>query len=288
MRVFIKKILFFSISFLILNFIGFKIVYEKYLGPYELEVNFKCKNFILGDSQGRAVGTKGEKFGVFNFSANSDSYQDIYRKLTFLNESGEEIDTVFLSVNDHTLSEYREKRNNQDRSLFFEVKDGVFSEFKYLAFNRFLVLTNSKYRDVIKLSLEKCEKEEIGRVWADFDSTKRVEQAKKRLNNQFTKHKKSNLMKTYLMKIYDLCENGNIQLVAVKFPISKELNELKGELSFFADSLLLKNGCKMIDLSRSLSNKPSLFKDADHVNEKGANWFWRLFNFERRKLLKYN
>ena len=95
-------------------------------------------------------------------------------------------------------------------------------------------------------------------------------------------------MKTYLMKIYDLCKNENIQLVAVKFPISKELNELKGELSFFADSLLLENGCKMIDLSRSLNNKPSLFKDADHVNEKGANWFWRLFNLERRKLLKYN
>ena len=142
MKSFLKNIIVFSLILLVMNIAGYQIVYNRYLSDYE-EVKLNFKSYILGDSQGKAVGDQGEEIGVYNFSDDSDSYEDIYRKTIFLLHNTQ-IDTLFVSVNDHTLSSYRDKRNNSDRSILFEEKSFL-GNIKYYLIYRYLVLTNSKY-----------------------------------------------------------------------------------------------------------------------------------------------
>lgn len=274
MKSFVKNIIVFSLLLLALNMAGYQIVYKRYLSDYE-EVKLNYKSYILGDSQGKAVGDLGEEIGVYNFSDDSDSYEDIYRKTTFL-LLNTQIDTLFISVNDHTLSSYRDKRNNSDRSLVFEEKSFL-GGVKYFLINRYLVLTNSKYRDIIKLSLKSEESDKKELEWNDYTEDEKKFYARRREKGQFVGKTQSARMKKYLRRIIKACKENNVVLIGVKFPITHQLNTLIINKSFFADEVLRGEKCEVFDFSKKLYQNPNMFKDTDHLNALGAKRFWELF-----------
>lgn len=277
MKSFVKNIIVFSLLLLVMNIAGYQIVYKRYLSDYE-EVKLNYKSYILGDSQGKAVGDLGEEIGVYNFSDDSDSYEDIYRKTTFL-LLNTQIDTLFISVNDHTLSSYRDKRNNSDRSLVFEEKSFL-GGVKYFLINRYLVLTNSKYRDIIKLSLKSEESDKKELEWNDYTEDEKKFYARRREKGQFVGKTQSARMKKYLKRILEDCRKKNVVVIGVKFPITYHLNTLITDKSFFADKVLMGEKCKVFDFTKKLYKNPNMFKDADHLNTLGAKRFWELFNKE--------
>jgi len=260
-----------------MNIAGYQIVYNRYLSDYE-EVKLNFKSYILGDSQGKAVGDQGEEIGVYNFSDDSDSYEDIYRKTIFLLHNTQ-IDTLFVSVNDHTLSSYRDKRNNSDRSILFEEKSFL-GNIKYYLIYRYLVLTNSKYWDIIKLSLKSEESDKKELEWNVYSEDEKKLYAKRREIGQFVGKTQSARMKKYLKQIIEDCRKNNVVIIGVKFPITYHLNNLIAEKSFFADEVLMGEKCDIVDFSKKMFKNPDMFKDADHVNTLGAKRFWELFNKE--------
>jgi hypothetical protein len=63
----------------ILFFPGKKIYYDTYSIP-----SLKFDSYLLSDSHGEALSNYLEDYGIYNFSAGSDSYEDMYRKLEYL------------------------------------------------------------------------------------------------------------------------------------------------------------------------------------------------------------
>lgn len=79
----------------------------------------KGKATLLSDSHGAALGNLTEKINVYNFSMGSDSYFDMETKLIYLIKNSN-VNKILIIVDDHTLSTYREKLNNIDRSSYYK------------------------------------------------------------------------------------------------------------------------------------------------------------------------
>ena len=82
MKRFIFNIISFVLLLLIINTIFFRITYKLYLQPYE-DVSFKHEIYLLSDSHGEALGGL-DAYGIYNFSAGSDSYYDMQRRVEYL------------------------------------------------------------------------------------------------------------------------------------------------------------------------------------------------------------
>ena len=87
MHKFLIKFFYFSIVLIItntlLNHFGNKVYLAKYLN-YSLNFN----SFLLSDSHGLPLSNNTEKNGVYNFSASSDSYFDMKRKINLFPKNG--------------------------------------------------------------------------------------------------------------------------------------------------------------------------------------------------------
>src|SRR5690606_30478587 len=88
--------------------------------------------YLFADSRGQSLKSIPSQYGIYNFSAGSESYVDIKRKLNFLT-ARTNIDTIFLYVDDHALSQYRERANNVDRSLFYVARSDYQNPLRYFA-----------------------------------------------------------------------------------------------------------------------------------------------------------
>lgn len=261
---------------LVLNYIGFQIVFDKYLKEYE-EVDLNYKTYLLADSHGARMGDYGEKNGIYNFSIVSDSYIDLKRKLSYLIKNGE-VDTVFLTVDNHNLSSYRLSRNNHDRSSYFKKHEKVFKLVKYYLLERGLVFTNSKYRDIIKLYYTSDSEKKEPVLWKDLNDDKRQSQAEGRSRGQYLNKELAEELVKALEEIMLMCRENSIVLIGVKFPITSEMYEVSKEKSFGADKLMQKQGIEILDFTTEFQDRPELFRDVDHVNLTGAKEFWKVFN----------
>ena len=145
MKKFILKMLLFTGFLFVINLIFKKILDEIYFKEY-YQVNLDSEIYLLSDSHGGALGNFNDE-KIYNFSAGSDSYFDMKNKLNFLIRKSN-IKTIIITVDDHTLSPYRDNSNNLDRSSFFNSREDYVSFFeflkkKYLFQN--LVLLEPKY-----------------------------------------------------------------------------------------------------------------------------------------------
>ncbi|HOY96984.1 MAG TPA: hypothetical protein PK509_14660, partial [Catalimonadaceae bacterium] len=120
MRV-VRQFLLFGIILLGLNSILFLVYYDLYYKSYldKAPTGNGFTTLVLSDSHGLALGQLLEDDGIWNFSAESDNYQDMRRKLVYVHKQNPGLKTVLLTVDDHTLSVYREQMNNEDRSVVF-------------------------------------------------------------------------------------------------------------------------------------------------------------------------
>ncbi len=277
MKKFILNVFIFMLLLLVINGLFFHIVYNLYLMPYET-VSVDYNTYLLSDSHGEALGNGIEKYGICNFSVGSDSYIDMQRKLKYLVNKAK-IERVIVGVGDHSLSPYRIKANNLDRSVSFISRKEYSNIFSLLGvyIKRYMVLLDPKSRDILKVYFKsKVSKKKKGFYWPDMPDVFKKEQSLMRYKKQFLSNTNSSDALVFaLNEIIKTCKNNNIELIGVKFPLDKNYVKAIGDRNYGADKILMENGCTVYDYKELYIDKSSFFKDTDHLNDIGAIKFSR-------------
>lgn len=288
MKKFLTQSIYFFIGILIFNSALYYSVGKLYLKDYR-EYSLNLNSYLLSDSHGLPLNDFTENYGVFNFSAGSDSYFDMKRKLNFLIKNAK-IDTIYITVDDHTLSPYRENINNLDRSSFYKIQSDdeyliTYSIQKYIV--DYAVLFNPKIGQVIKESFKsqiknivypKGNRKKINTKpnWNKVSETKRVEQSQRRFNTQFYSKSKSIELEKTLLDIINICKNNNICLIGIKFPLSNDYIKVLNNKSFGADKLFAEKGLIVLDYKKMFISNAEYFANQDHLNKKGGDEFTKV------------
>ncbi len=269
----------FILGLFILNLIFIIILKDSiYTREYEA-VKLGYKTYLLSDSHGLPLEDSLENVGIFNFAAGSDSYYDIYRKVSFLIKNTD-VERIIISVEDHTLSEQRANSNNLDRSLYYADQEDFnsiyeFVKKKYIINN--LPLLSSKSRIFIKYYLQHKlsppQKSYILKDWSKLPLHKKKEMCTNRYNVQFQNRKKSNSLVSSLKDIINICKVNNIEIIGIKFPLSRDYIATIGNKNFGADSLFYENNIKVLDLKDLYLRNDNYFSDEDHLNIIGGKIF---------------
>lgn len=292
MERFKRSILRFALLLLVANGVIFLVKYLLFMDYYKH--SGEHNSYLLADSHGWSIGDRTDSIEVENFSYYSDSYIDMERKLEYLIEA-EDIDTVYISADDHTLSPYREFSNNGYKSVKYEFTQGdyKFSDFALYKLQYYVVLFDPNIRAIIShffneqsgklLGYGKDEAEVEDLPWDKLSEGERISLSEERLSEQFPRGESSKKLEESLLNIVDLCEKNDITLIGIKFPLSTEYSHLIGDKSYGADSILKANGIVVYDFRDIFHNKDSYFEDPDHINGAGAEKLidsLKILNFE--------
>ena len=277
MKIFIQKLILFLIPLFVLNLWFYSIVYSSYLQDYEnVELNFKT--YFLADSRGTPLSKKVPAESFYNFSAPSDSYVDMERKLSYLIRYSS-IENLLITVDDHTLSKYRENSNNEDRSIYYISTNHVedyyrVSKEKYV--NRFFPLLSPKSRDIIIFYFLKNQKKKKFVDWNQINDSEKTKRCKIRVAYQFPNDIQSQKLQKSLQNIIELCKVNNIKLFGVKLPLTKEYLRAQKSKSYGADKLFVEQNIEIFDLHEKYISKENFFSNEDHLNKEGGTNFTEL------------
>lgn len=269
---------------LVFNTILFLFAENYYYSSYEKYPDKKFNSFILSDSHGERMGKYPAKHSVFNFSAGGDSYCDMKRKLVFLLENGYNVDKIYITVDDHTLSPYKEKTNNLDRSVIYTSANAYTNYYKYLkekyikyylpifqpkVFSLFKSYSKAKLKNICHTHKRLSTK----KTWRELSEQERINRVKHRMKKQFSTNVKSTSLQNTLLEIISLCQKNEIELIGIKFPLSNSYIELLDSMSYGADQLFISKDLKVIDLKEVFVDNPEYFANQDHINSKGSKIF---------------
>lgn len=287
LRLFLRQVSLFLLLLAGLNFALFFLIRGFYIKDYD-QVDLDYSEYLLADSHGTPLGDFTEIHNVHNFSDQSDSYLDMERKLRFLIRNTE-VKKIYLSVDDHTLSPIRDKQNNLDRSSYYADKADFsgYQEYLYEKYLRYYcVFLNDRYSLVIKnfIQNELFAFSKWGGVrskssWEDLSAMEQTEISLDRINHYFEYPAPSAKMTDSLNRIIAICKANKIELIGLRFPLSRAyVNILKNE-SFDSDSILKSNHLPIIDFDSLFLEQDEMFRDMDHLDKDGGEKFARiLFN----------
>ena len=190
----------------------------------------KIKNKIfLADSYGNALNDLSE-FGVSNFSSPSDCYIDMENKLMFILKNTK-IDTLFISINDHTLSKYRESANNISiTNTLNNNKEKMILNIFPIANSHVTNLFKSFIWSIFAKLFSKNDEKNIidnSKKWHDLDKSKKIKRAKNRIDYQFQSKIRSEILYNSLSRIIQLCKKNNVYIIGIKIPTSYDYNAIK-------------------------------------------------------------
>ena len=280
MKRFLFKTLWFCGILLLINYGLLHLVTSIYISDYT-HVSFENDSYLLADSHGASLDTLPKRYGVENFSDRSDSYIDLERKLNYLVRHGSP-KTIYLTADPHMLSPDREAYNNNMLSAAFTNKTDYDSFYTYVLEAKIkpnTVFFNKKYMPLLKNYakglLKKPNTSAPNILWADKEATEKKRLSEERMQVYFSSTHTSAALKAALQRMVALCEQNNIELIGVKFPLSPTYNTMLGDKNFHADGIFRANRMPILDFQDSLQND-LYFRDQDHLNDDGANQFCRL------------
>lgn len=283
-----KKIALLFIALLIINvalFVGFT---DKYLHkPYQAQpFNKELNTVLLADSHGGAISREVLKNqGIFKFTSSGDNYIDMYAKLTYYHENNPQLDTAFLTVDDHTLSAHKDSKNNNALSVVY--MDSKYYQLAYESgkwnyvydkfLKRYLPLLDVNNAGLIKFAIiskyRSVFNEDYGKTAEWQVNPEKLEASISRKKDHFPSDLRSASLTQALKLIIQYCEQNNIALIGLKFPLDGTyLKVIEGE-GYGADDILKKSGFDVIDLKNAFSTQPELFANQDHLNAEGAILF---------------
>ncbi len=287
MRRFVKHSVLFLLILLSINTIIYLAGKSIYFGDYS-KVSTTFRSYLLADSHGLPLKNWTEKYGVHNFSAGSDSYFDMYRKVIYLIRNTH-VDTIYISADDHTLGQYRESNNNSDRSVIYSVPDQFDSYYDYIK-DRYItyyfaifqpklryILRSylvSKIKTLILLGSGSSKNKETS--WESLSKDQKIKASRTRAKTQFPDSLNSMHLEQDLKKIIEICRQNKIELIGIKFPLSSEYVKETANKSYGADKVIKSNDYKVLDFSTVYSGKSEYFADQDHLNEVGGRNFGSL------------
>jgi len=280
MRDYLFKILITIFGLLVINISLFLVVYKYYYQPYEnMPISDKDEVFILADSHGSPLKQNLRNRGVYNFSIGSDSYFDIYRKALYLSKKTN-VKKIIITADNHTLSKYREKLNNKDRSIIFldyDDKDffisDKFSFFKEKYIKRYIPLLNSKTTGLIQRYFESLFKKKTTKIYNWKTTKNKKKKCVSRVKSQFRENVSSDKLKKCIKKIVELCKQNNIKIFAIKFPLTSDFLLEISDRNYGADKYFEKLGIKTYDFSELYIEHDEYFSNQDHLNNLGGELF---------------
>ena len=287
MKKFLKNISSFLLILLLLNLILLNFSKKLYFEDYD-DYSLDFNTYLMADSHGERLKEDTNKFNVYNFSAGSESYFDMKRKLNFLIEKSS-IDTLIISVDGHALSPYREKFNNLDKSRIYATYNDYDSKINYyreLIKSRIVFLQPKMALLIREYSYEKLKSgfftqrtkkfNPANDYWSDLEISKKIKKAKNRAQMQFKYESYSLRLKKTLIEIIKICHENNITLIGIKFPITETYYDIIATDDMGADIIFKEKGIKVLDFSTLFLNDDSMFSDQDHLNRKGARVFTKI------------
>ena len=301
MKAFIQRIIYFSIVLVLINLLAYWLIakpllYKGYFVPIREMQNYR--SFLLGDSHAKAVRQSDlDNLKIFNLAFDTDSYFDSALKLKYL-ITNNLADTVYICVDNHTLSQYREDWTNRTRSIYYSTYKNYN---KYYPINHFDFLVKKNvllYLPLIQTKNSKLFKKYIisslqgnkPKNYDNFDiSTISADKLKQRsinrVNTQFPDDKKSVKLEETLEEMIQLCIKNNVVIYGIKFPLPKEFITAMGERSYKADSVFQNQSIPVLDYTLAFPDSTSFFRDQDHVNYKGSEELINLI-IDNQRLLK--
>ena len=267
---------------LVLNCAFYFLTEKIYWKGYFQHLNKNQSLFLLADSHGLPLKQFSEKYGLYNFSAASDSYEDMFRKSRHLIQNSN-VQTIYLSVDDHTLAKYREELNNLDRSTVYSLPsdyDSYYSMIKQKYIRNYCVLFNPKSRSAIRKYLVSLISRKLGvkrksrrTIWAKLTEKERQKIADARRSRLKWNSIKSKKLTASLLKIVTLCKQNKVELIGIKFPLTKNYIRSIGNDGYKADSIFQSHGLTVLDFSSIFIEHNEYFENQDHLNELGGELF---------------
>ncbi len=289
----IQNCLLFAVLAILINmaayqFLAKPVLFRDYFIPKK-NLN-KFTNFMMGDSHAGVIQQQDlNALGITNFSFNSESYFDVYNKLNHLIRN-HSVDTIYLCVDDHTLSLYRQYWTNAQRSIYFSdyqhykryYKTNLrqFLYKKYISIH--LPFFDTSHSLILRKRVGALLKREKTRNYDNYDFSKvpveqRLRRSQQRINTQYPGPEISESLSRCLVEMISLCEQEDITLIGVKFPLTREFYEELGDRSYGADSIFKAHHLSVYDYKRIFLDSISYFRDQDHLNLKGSELFTELF-----------
>lgn len=293
MRKFILHTLSFVFILVVVNILLYKcITYPSLYKDYEIHSSIlkKYNKFIFSDSHGWRVTYENEtttealnKNGILNFSYGSDSYCDICTKLQSIIDESVNIDTIFLSVDDHML---HKKSTNISKSVYYSNKEQFsdltgFSSLRYYYYRYLIRYLPMVYKSNQKLLVKYLksilrssviQETQSENTWSSLSEEDKTILAENRaldfrLNEKYNKSSLS-----CLKKIREVAKKQGITVIAIKFPLSEKMQlAIKG----YEDSILDAQTILRVEAFdfTDVLEEDIHFEDEDHVNKTGGQIF---------------
>lgn len=286
MKHFLKNCVLFCIILSFINLGLHRFAVTHYYGEYQRIPDYSYTEFLFADSHGTPLGNTPNAYGVYNFSAGSDSYHDMERKIEWLIANGYNIRTIYLSADPHLMSPYRERRNNLDRSNFYltpNLAENPYEYFKKHFVEQNAVIFQPKVRQLLRsYIIAKIRELLTGTtsanaepVWNELSTEQRTRKAKYRIHYQYPVEETSTILGETVARIAQRCRENGITIIALKFPVTREYLTALGERGTSAGQLFHELGIPVHDFSTTYSDDPSLFHNQDHLTGEGAARFTR-------------
>jgi hypothetical protein len=292
MKKFINKIVISFTFFLFINVIVYFLFIYKIHKEYN-DLNKIGKVYLMADSHGESLNNYPDDFGIINFSYKSDSYIDIERKLNFLIKETK-VKKIIISIDSHCFSNYREMTNNDDKSIYFESifsdSTSIYENFKKKYIRYYLPVFNPNSPTIIKVDVFRFLNNGDGETedsedWNILTESEKTKQSISRLKVQFESKMHSTKLLDYFDKIISIASKNNIEIIALKFPVTKNYyNNLRKFDSLKVDSLLKDKKIKILDFQKVYFQNDTFFKDADHLNDLGGFEFSKLLSDSINKI----
>lgn len=285
MKKFLKNVLGFLFLLGIINCLIYVFAQKIYFRDYQVIPNKQFHSYIFSDSHGLPIGNKAERYGIYNFSSEGDSYNDIKIKINFLLENKYAVDTIYLSADDHMLSPYRSRRNNNDRSEFYLTLhdyENIFSYIKGRFIKRYLIYFQPKVRSIFKnfcvqklitlfSSQSKNSTENI--PWSEATLKEKEALSLTRWKTQYPSKEKDIKLQDALQSILSLCQENKIKVIGLIFPISDTYLQVIKNYSYGTLDVFKKNNVNYLDYKTYYLHQDVLFANQDHLNELGGEKF---------------
>lgn len=289
----LRNCLLFAVLAILINlatyqFLAKPVLFRDYFIPKK-DLN-KFTNFMMGDSHAGVIQQQDlTALGITNFSFDSESYFDVYNKLNYLIRK-HRVDTIYLCVDDHTLSRYRQYWTNAQRSIYFSDYQHYKRYYKanlpnYLSkkyFSIYLPLFDTSHSQILRKRVGALLKREKTRNYDNYDFSEvpveqRIRRSQQRINTQYPGPEVSESLSRCLEEMIALCEQEDITLIGVKFPLTREFYEELGDRSYGADSIFKAHYLTVYDYKSIFLDSISYFRDQDHLNLKGSELFTDMF-----------
>ncbi len=287
MKGFLRNTMWYLAGLLAINLVLYQIffkpnLYEKYLQSLsQLKSEKHIPVLVLGDSHANAIPADYWPNPVFKrFCYPSDSYFDMYNKISYCIRRGIQIDRILLIADDHVVSDYRTRANNIETSILLstfrtykELLNFNRAQYLYMRYvKRYVPMMEASNSlllyNFLEARMRTREYHYVEKQWAAYTPQEQEQSIQSRVKSQYAPAAKSLLACTD--SILSMCRQHQIPVTGIVYPLSSRYRNRVDQMDYPSVSQrFLASGVPVLNF-RSYFSDDRYFFDQDHVNDAGA------------------